>query len=80
MILSIAVDAVDPDLVYAATRYRGVLRSTDGGRTWASLSAGLARLGRLWVRDVMTDPLFSAVAYAFPVKGGVFQARFTEDN
>ncbi|HYU34567.1 MAG TPA: hypothetical protein VEW48_20650, partial [Thermoanaerobaculia bacterium] len=77
-VLSIAVDAVDPNIVYAATRNRGVLRSTNGGRTWSRTDAGLARLGRLWVRDVMTDPLVSGVAYSFPVKGGVFQARFGE--
>lgn len=77
-VLSVAVDAADPDIVYIATRFRGVLRSTDGGATWAPVNAGLARLGRLWVRDVLTDAKVPSVAYAFPVKGGVFQARFTD--
>ena len=77
-ILSLAVDAADPDIVYAATRNQGVLRSTDGGRTWNPVNAGLARLGRLWVQDVLADPAVPSVAYTFPVKGGIFQARFTD--
>jgi photosystem II stability/assembly factor-like uncharacterized protein len=76
--LSVAVDAADPDIVYIATRFRGVLRSTDGEATWVPVNAGLARLGRLWVVDMITDPKRSSVAYAFPIKGGVFQARFTD--
>jgi len=75
VIQSIAVDAADPDVVYAATEDRGVLRSTDGGRTWSS-TAGLDRLGRLWVHDVMTDPASPSTAYAFPALGGAFKARF----
>ena len=77
-ILSFAVDAADPDILYAATRYQGVLRSTDGGRTWSPVNAGLARLGRLWIEDIVADPKVPSVAYAFPAKGGIFQARFTD--
>lgn len=77
-ILSFAVDSVDPDVLYVSTRQRGVLRSTDGGRTWREVNAGLARLGRLWVFDVMADPKLASTAYAFPVKGGIFHARFGE--
>jgi photosystem II stability/assembly factor-like uncharacterized protein len=76
-IQSIAVDAADPDVVYAATENRGVLRSTDGGRTW-NPTAGLATQGRLWVHDVVADPKFPSTAYALPVKGGAFQAHFEE--
>lgn len=76
-IQSIAVDAADPDVVYAATENRGVLRSTDGGRTW-SPTAGLATQGRLWVHDVVADPKFPSTAYALPGNGGAFQAHFGE--
>lgn len=76
--LSVAVDAADPDLLYLATKGRGVLRSADGGRTWSEINAGLARLGRLWIFDVVTDPKVPFTAYAFPAKGGIFQGRFGE--
>jgi photosystem II stability/assembly factor-like uncharacterized protein len=75
VIQSIAVDAANPDVVYAATEDRGVLRSTDGGRTW-SPTAGLAGVGRLWVHDVVADPKFPGTAFAFPGLGGTFQAHF----
>lgn len=75
-ISSVAVDTADPDVVYVATANLGVLRSTDGGATWRQLNAGLARLGRLRVVDVMTDPALPGVAYALPFKGGIFQGRF----
>ncbi len=41
--LDVAVDAEDPAVVYVATRRRGVLRSSDGGSTWAYASVGLPR-------------------------------------
>jgi photosystem II stability/assembly factor-like uncharacterized protein len=34
-ILQIAIDAVNPDLVYVATRGSGLWKSTDGGYSWA---------------------------------------------
>jgi len=74
--LNFAVDAADPDVVYLATLGRGVLRSTDGGQTWSEANAGLAGMGRLWILDVVTDPKVPSTAYAFPVIGGLFQARF----
>lgn len=77
-IVSFAVDAADPDILYAATRFQGVLRSTDGGRTWSTANAGLARLGRLSILDILADPKVPSVVYAFPAKGGIFQARFTD--
>lgn len=41
--LDLAVDAENPDVVYVATRSRGVLRSSDGGTTWSHASVGLPR-------------------------------------
>jgi len=76
--LSFAVDAADPDILYLATQGRGVLRSTDGGHTWSEANAGLDSLGRLWILDVRADPKVPSMVYAFPAKGGIFQARFTD--
>jgi photosystem II stability/assembly factor-like uncharacterized protein len=73
---AVAVDAVNPEIVYLATLTRGVLRSTNGGRAWSEANAGLAALGRLWVFDIAADPKLPGTAYAFPVQGAIFQARF----
>jgi photosystem II stability/assembly factor-like uncharacterized protein len=35
-VLQIAIDAVNPDLVYAATRGSGLWKSMDGGESWAA--------------------------------------------
>lgn len=53
-VADLAFSPSDPDTLYAATRAhtvdglpkggRGVLRSTDGGRTWVNVSGGLANL------------------------------------
>jgi photosystem II stability/assembly factor-like uncharacterized protein len=73
---SFAVDAANPEIVYLATSTRGVLRSTNGGQTWSEVNAGLAGLGRLWIYNIVADPKVPSTAYAVPVKGGIFQARF----
>jgi photosystem II stability/assembly factor-like uncharacterized protein len=69
----LAADATDPDLLCAGTRHRGAFCSADGGRTWADANAGLARLGRTWIEDLVADPMSPAVFYAVPQQGGVFQ-------
>lgn len=38
-VLSVAVDPLDPDTAYAATRRAGAYRSSDGGRTWVRMAA-----------------------------------------
>lgn len=40
-VLSIAVHPLSPDVVYAATAGGGVMKSTNGGRTWSSSNEGL---------------------------------------
>ena len=41
-VMSLAVDAADPDTVYAGTNFGGVLKSVDGGRSWRTANAGSA--------------------------------------
>jgi photosystem II stability/assembly factor-like uncharacterized protein len=43
-VLRITVDPNRPDDIYAALEVSGVLRSTDGGETWADMSAPLIKL------------------------------------
>ena len=49
--LDVVVDAEDPEVVYVATRRRGVLRSSDGGSTWAYAGVGLPRTAVLCVES-----------------------------
>ena len=46
-VIRIAVDAARPADVYAALEVSGVIRSEDGGETWADLSEPLMRLAEL---------------------------------
>ena len=41
VVLSLAVDPQNPDVVYAGTRTAGVFRSADGGKTWVPARHGL---------------------------------------
>jgi len=49
---------------------QGVLRSTDGGKTWEQVDAGLAGLGRNLVTQVTADPSAPHTFYAFPLAVG----------
>lgn len=46
-VLRISVDPNRPDDIYAALEVGGVIRSTDGGETWADMSAPLIALAEL---------------------------------
>ena len=38
---AVAIEPRDPNTIYAATQFQGVLRTTDGGATWRPFNAGL---------------------------------------
>jgi photosystem II stability/assembly factor-like uncharacterized protein len=57
-IAKLTLDPHDPETVYAAVSPDGVLKSTDGGRTWKTLKA------RGDVSDVALDPRNSRTLYA----------------
>src|SRR5260370_28800500 len=38
----IAIDPVDPDIIFAGTRPAALFRSKDGGRSWQKLPAAIA--------------------------------------
>jgi len=46
-IAKLAVDAGDPQVVYAASFNKGLFKTSDGGKTWVSLEAGLPQSKRL---------------------------------
>jgi hypothetical protein len=72
----VAVDAVAPNVLYAAGA-TGLLRSRDGGASWESTPGTLdawgpyrQRLQRLWVHPTERGHVFAA-----PVDGGLFENR-----
>ena len=58
-IWSLAVDPVDPLILFAGTRPAGVYRSRDGGLRWEQLALDIAKecsIGTPFVTSVMVDP------------------------
>ena len=72
---ALAVDATDPDTLYAGTFQPGVLRSRDGGVTLKPIGAVFdpARRG---VSLLVTDRNQPGILYAAPLTGGLFFGRF----
>ena len=65
----VAVDPRNSSTVYAAT-HRGVLKSADGGETWAGANSGLANN---YVSNIAIDPATPATLYAV-ASSGVFKS------
>ncbi len=61
----VAVDPTNSSTIYAATQ-RGVLKSGDGGETWAGANSGLPDNG---VSMIAIDPLTPATLYAASIFG-----------
>ena len=77
-IWSLAIDPVDPDILFAGTRPSGVYRSRDGGRHWQSLAIGAARecsIGEAFVTSLVVDPDDHRVVWAGVEIDGVFRSR-----
>jgi photosystem II stability/assembly factor-like uncharacterized protein len=69
-ISALAVDPVNPRVVFAGTELAGVFKSTDGGQTWAVANAGM---GDAWVRALAVDPKSPLTVYAGTTDDGVFK-------
>jgi photosystem II stability/assembly factor-like uncharacterized protein len=68
-VLAVAVDPIQPKIVYAGTAAGGIFRSTDGGAHWNSINRGLPSFGGQYsvVRALQVDPqaphrIFAATA------------------
>lgn len=44
-VADLAICASDPDIIYAATMFEGVFKSTNGGNSWVSASSGISHGG-----------------------------------
>ena len=72
---SVTVDPTDSTVVYAATQAAGVLKSTDGGATFALKSAGLpAEVTTSRTGSLQVDPQNPSVLYVGTEGTGVFKS------
>ena len=75
---SLAIDANDPDTLFAGTRPAGVYRSRDGGRHWTRLAIDIAEtcsIGTPFVTNVMVDPDDSRQVWVGVEIDGVFHSQ-----
>ena len=75
---SLAIDPVDPNVLFAGTRPAGVYRSKDGGVKWERLTLDIAKecsIGVPFVTAVMVDPDDHRVVFAGVEIDGVFRSR-----
>jgi photosystem II stability/assembly factor-like uncharacterized protein len=74
---SLAVDAGDPQTVFAGTRPAAIYRSRDGGVTWKRLAVPVATecsIGQAFVTRVLVDPADRTVWAGVEIDG-VFRSR-----
>jgi len=74
---SLAIDPVDPNVLFAGTRPAGVYRSQDGGVKWERLMLDIAKecsIGTPFVTAVMVDPDDHRVVFAGVEIDGVFRS------
>ena len=70
-VTALAIDPTHPGTLYAATRTRGVFRSTDSGKSWHPFNAGLADHD---IRALALDATGKTL-YAGTASGGVVSLR-----
>ena len=70
-IVAVAIAPLDSKIVYAGIRTGGIMKSSNGGDTWAASNTGLTdkRIGSLAV-----DPRDPQIVYASAWDGGVFRS------
>jgi len=74
-VLTIAIDASNPNTVYASTVAQGVFKTTNGGATWASANSGIvADTSSLSIHPTTPTTLYAAsVNLTTLTPGGVFK-------
>ncbi len=76
-IWSVAVDPMDPEVIFAGTKPPAIFRSSDGGKSWERLSAGIAEecpIGPPRVTNLVIDPHNHRNIWAGVELGGVFRS------
>jgi photosystem II stability/assembly factor-like uncharacterized protein len=69
-IMTLVADPSNPQVLYAGTHERGVLRSRDGGKAWEEVNVGL---GGPDVHALTIDPNRPKVLHAWVVGKGVYR-------
>ncbi len=75
-VVAIAIDPLNPATIYAASRTGGIIKTSDGGQTWAKANAGLTN------RDMYAlavDPRNPQILFA-STEGGVFRSNNTGES
>ena len=78
IVWSLAIDPVDPRVLFAGTRPAGVYRSRDGGVRWEKLNIDIAKecsIGTPFVTSVMVDPDDHRIVFVGVEIDGVFRSR-----
>ncbi|HKE15222.1 MAG TPA: hypothetical protein VKB80_10175, partial [Kofleriaceae bacterium] len=70
-VLAVAVNPIDPAVIYAGTFGGGVFKTVNGGSTWAAANSGLANL---FVQALVVDPSNPSRVFAGTDGGGVFKS------
>ena len=76
-IWTLAIDPVDPDILFAGTRPAGIWRSRDGGRQWQKLAVDVAEkcsIGTPFVTSLVVDPDDHRLVWAGVEIDGVFRS------
>ena len=69
-VMTLVADPSNPQIIFAGTHERGVLRSRDGGKTWEEINTGLA--GRD-VHALTIDPNKPKTLHAWVVDKGLYR-------
>ncbi len=69
-VMTLVADSSNPQVLYAGTHERGVLRSRDGGKTWEEVNTGL---GGADVHALAIDPNRPKVLHAWVVGKGIYR-------
>jgi photosystem II stability/assembly factor-like uncharacterized protein len=73
-IREILIDPGSPKTLYISTTGRGVLKSTNGGKTWKEMNVGLSDPDRD-IRDLVMDPNDPTILYAGSHGHWIFRSR-----
>lgn len=67
----IALDPIDPQIVYVATRGKGIFKSTDGGKSWTPSNNGFDEQD---IRSLAVHPLNRSLLFGGTTSNGIFRS------
>ncbi len=72
-VISIAIDPINPDLVFLGTHLNGIIKSIDGGGSWFPVNTGLP-LDIYIISDILINPVNSNEIYCTSTSHGVYKS------